>query len=549
LFPRLISDAKGQESPAPSTGRQVTLARAQPGATALEEAGIAAGPVLQAVLWSAELPIYVVAPDGRLAYANQACRALLGPAQGSDVGVAVTTLPAIAEAFERVAAGAAEFATTQSFQIHGQLRHFTGRHRRVVDEAGALAAVVGFYDDVTDHRLAEQRAAEVEERYEELARSISDWIWETDAELNLTYASLSIAKVVGLPPERLKGRPLFGFGVFEEAGLELRPVAKLVEARIPFRNRRFVVNRMRGAAPSYVQLSGLPQFDSTNGQFRGYRGIGIDVTSTVLAERERIAGRQALSRANEELRQQGQRLELALGQAQIAATAKSQFLARMSHELRTPLNAIIGFSEAAEQRIFGALSDRYADYFGNILRAGRHLLTLVSDILEASRLDAGKLWLAADAVRLSDLVRGAAGLVDARAAAKPVRIAAGAVPEGWSVRVDPMRTQQILVNLLDNAIKFSQPGGCTAIDCQLGPDGTIDVVVTDDGIGIPVAQQDLIFEHFHQITEDSRLAGPGGVGLGLTLSRQIARMMGGDILLESEPGHGSRFTVRLPRAG
>ncbi len=289
--------------------------------------------------------------------------------------------------------------------------------------------------------------------------------------------------------------------------------------------------------------------NSTNGQFRGYRGIGIDVTSTVLAERERIAGREALSRANEELRQQGQRLELALGQAQIAATAKSQFLARMSHELRTPLNAIIGFSEAAEQRIFGALSDRYADYFGNILRAGRHLLTLVSDILEASRLDAGKLWLEADAVRLSDLVRGAAGLVDARAAAKSVRIAAAAVPEGWSVRADPMRTQQILVNLLDNAIKFSQPGGRTAIDCQLGPDGMIDVVVTDDGIGIPAAQQDLVFEHFHQITEDSRLAGPGGVGLGLTLSRQIARMMGGDILLESEPGRGSRFTVRLPRAG
>jgi PAS domain S-box-containing protein len=546
LFPRLIADGDKAESPANAANREVSLTRALAVGTA--ESGQATSSVLQAMLWETDLPVYVAAADGSLCYANPACQALLGLAPAGEATIVVATVPAIAEAFERVAAGEAEFSTTQSFQIHGQLRHFVCRHRRVTDASGALSAVIGHYSDITDHRRAEQRAAEVEERYDELARSISDWVWETDAELNLTYASLSIAKVIGLPPEQLKGRALFGFGFFEDAGLELRPVSKLVEARIPFRNRRFVVNKTQGGAPSYVQLGGMPQFDAKTGQFLGYRGTGTDVTGTVLAERERIENRHALTRANEELRQQGLRLEQALGQARAAAAAKSQFLARMSHELRTPLNAIIGFSEAADHRIFGPVNDRYADYFVNILRAGRHLLTLVSDILDASRIDTGELGVEARAVRLCDLVRGAVGLVEPRAAAKGVRLEQGIAPESWALSADPIRTQQILVNLLDNAVKFTEPGGRAAIDYRFGPEGMIDIIVSDDGVGIPRAQQDLVFDKFHQITEDSGLAGPGGVGLGLTLSRQIARMMGGDILLESEPGTGSRFTVRLPRA-
>jgi PAS domain S-box-containing protein len=544
LYPRLIKDDKDGE-PQPSSappGSQL------PGGAGRVEASAALEPFMRAALAAADLPLYIAGADGRLRFATPAFQAFLGPGGTADAGQSVNLMPPIADIYARLAAGEAELRLAQSFVVQGQLRHFMGRHRRIVDSAGLLSAVVGHYIDVSDQRRAEQRAVQLEERFDDMARSVSDWVWETDANMNLSYASLSIAKVLGFPPQVLKGKYLFGFGCFEDADTELRPLANLIAARIPFRNRRFLVKRPEGEQPCYVQLSGVPVFDDQSGQFSGYRGTGTDVTRSVMAEVERLEGRRALERAHEELKRKSEHLERALQQAEAAADAKSQFLARMSHELRTPLNAIIGFSETASLRIFGVMNDRYADYFNNILRAGRHLLTLIEDILDATRIDSGKLKIEPRAVRLKDLIDSASGFVELRAAAKEVRLEVVTVPESWYLWADPVRTQQILVNLLDNAIKFTAPGGRVDVDCTARPDGKIDVVVVDSGVGIPTEQLDLVFEHFHQVDPGSLQAGHGGLGLGLAISRQLARMMHGDIFVESDVGRGSRFTVRLPSA-
>ena len=545
MYPRLIKD---DGEPTLAEAPQASAPRADAGAVVSAETAATPEALLHAAVAGMELPLYIVGPDGRLRYANPAFQALLGPGAAVEAGPSASTLPPLAEIYERLKGGQAELRMAQSFVVHGRLRHFLGQHRRMMDASGALLAVVGFYTEISEQRRAERRAAQLEERFDDLARSVSDWVWETDANMNLTYASLSIAKVLGLPPQLLKGKHLFGFGGFEDAGLESQPAASLIAARIPFRNRRFVVKQAEGGGPCYVQLSGVPVFEEASGRFVGYRGTGTDVTRAVIAEQERAEGRRALEGAHEELKQKSQHLEDALRQARAAAEAKTQFLARMSHELRTPLNAIIGFSEAASLRIFGVVNDRYADYFNNILRAGRHLLRLIEDILDATRIDSGKLRVEPRAMRLRELVEGARDLVELRAAAKQVHIEGAAIAEGWYLWVDPVRTQQILVNLLDNAIKFTPSGGRIGIECARRPDGVIDIAVWDSGVGIPADQLDRVFDHFHQVGDDSLQGGQGGLGLGLAISRQLARMMRGDIFVESEVGRGSRFTVRLPTA-
>jgi PAS domain S-box-containing protein len=540
----LILDAKASKS---STGSATSLAGAGSiGRNFSAEPGIS-DPHLRAALASAELPFYTASADGRISFTNPAFRALLGPGMQADPGQLVSTLSPISDIFRRVSGDESEFKLSQSFMILGELRHYLGHHRRIVDASGNVA-VVGFYVDVSEQRRAEQRAARFEERFDDLARSVSDWVWETDARMNFTYASLSIAKVLGLPPQVLKGKYLFGFGCFEDAGEEVPPLAELIRSRIPFRHRRFVIRPAEGGEACYVQLSGVPMFDDGTGGFVGYRGTGTDVTRIVLAERERLASREVIEKANRELTEKSDHLTRALAQARAAIEAKAQFLSRMSHELRTPLNAIIGFSEAARTRLFGALDERYVDYFEKITGAGQHLLALIEKVLDASRIGSGKLEIEPCATGLRDVMERALGSIEPRAKSKRISIAAPPRADDWLILADPARIHQVLVNVLDNAVKFTEPCGRIAVECQHGSDGMIDIVVSDSGVGIPAAQIELVFEHFHQVNGECHHAGEGGLGLGLAISRRLARMMQGDVFVESEVGRGSRVTIRIPAA-
>ena len=241
-------------------------------------------------------------------------------------------------------------------------------------------------------------------------------------------------------------------------------------------------------------------------------------------------------------------LEQARSAAESANLAKSRFLANMSHELRTPLNAILGFSEIIRDRIFGTdASDRYADYAKNIHASGSHLLGLINDILDLSKIEAGKLELDDRCVELGEEASAAMRLLEPQAKQKRVRLALElAAPS--TATADPRALRQILVNLLSNAVKFTPSGGLVSLSVTHREDFSIAITVADTGIGIKPEDMPRVFEHFGQARHDVRTRDEHGTGLGLPIVKGLVEAMGGHVEIESTPDVGTTITIVLPAA-
>jgi signal transduction histidine kinase len=233
-------------------------------------------------------------------------------------------------------------------------------------------------------------------------------------------------------------------------------------------------------------------------------------------------------------------------QLEVASQHKSEFLANMSHELRTPLNAIIGFSEVLAEKMFGDVNDKQAEYLQDILESGRHLLSLINDILDLSKIEAGRMELEASEFDLPQAIQNALTLVRERALRRGIALHHVIDDRVADIRADERKVKQILLNLLSNAIKFTPEGG--RIEVRAAPaDGLIEVSVTDSGVGIAPEDQEAVFEEFRQVgTADKKAE---GTGLGLALSRKFIELHGGRIWVTSQVGVGSTFRFTLPLRG
>jgi len=231
-------------------------------------------------------------------------------------------------------------------------------------------------------------------------------------------------------------------------------------------------------------------------------------------------------------------------QLELASRHKSEFLANMSHELRTPLNSVIGFSEVLRNRMVGEVNEKQAEYLSDIYESGEHLLALVNDILDLSKIEAGRMELNLSSFDLPAAIASALTLVRERALRHGIELASQIDPGLGGFQADKRKFKQILLNLLSNAVKFTPDGGRVEVRAKLDT-GKVEVAVRDTGVGIAPEDQQAAFEEFRQVGRHHARKSEG-TGLGLALTKRLVELHGGEIRVESAPGKGSTFTFTLP---
>ncbi|HTT79919.1 MAG TPA: PAS domain-containing sensor histidine kinase [Stellaceae bacterium] len=371
---------------------------------------------------------------------------------------------------------------------------------------------------------AEVQLWESEERFRNFAETASDWFWETDPALTVTYLSERFFEATGVSPQDLLGQPAAAVGTPILADPADTAHESMFAERRAFRGCIYRYVRAPGDE-QYWKIGGSPVFDG-DGAFLGYRGTGSNVTAEIRAE-------QALRDAKE--------------LADSANRAKSEFLANMSHELRTPLNAIMGFSEITKDRIYGERSDKYFDYARDIFNSGALLLSLIDDILDLAKIEAERVELQEEVVDLATLLQSSVLLVRQKADAAAVRVVTRIADRLPPVRADQRRLKQIILNLLSNAVKFTPAGGTISISAGVrDSDGMLEIRVRDTGIGIAPDHLAMVLEPFGQV-QNSFTRRHDGTGLGLPLVKALAELHGGSCTLTSRLGHGTEVVITLPR--
>jgi signal transduction histidine kinase len=313
------------------------------------------------------------------------------------------------------------------------------------------------------------------------------------------------------------------------------------------------------AAGDYARRVHIERGDELGALARAFGQMRTEVQATQTALRDQLGAANTLARrleaTNAQLTLAMRSADHARAEAETANRAKSDFLATMSHEIRTPINAIVGYADLMQMEIPGPLTDDQRNQLDRIRASGTHLITLVDEVLDLARIESGRMAVSENVSPASEAITAALAVVMPEARRKGLQVER--VGNGLDVCYlgDPHRVSQIMINLLSNAVKFTGAGGRIEIrmsahpgDGSHGGRGSVAIAVADTGVGIPAEKLEHIFEPFVQ-GDGGYTRAHGGVGLGLAISRNLARMMAGDVDVVSEPGRGSTFTLRLPLGG
>ena len=387
---------------------------------------------------------------------------------------------------------------------------------------GAITAILGVVREVTAEVAAEKALKDREAAFRFIAESATDMIVHHGRDGVPVFISPSVEQVLGVKAEECLGASPYKLCHAEDLPSVL---AAIEEARKSGRTVTYAY-RARHGAGHYVWLESAVRFvsDPRSGEQTGAISITRDITERKNFENELLHARE---------------------RAEAASSTKSRFLANMSHELRTPLNAIIGFSDILAREMFGPVgSERYAEYAKLINESGAMLLDLINDLLDMSKIEAGKFELHYEDLLVADTVASSLRLVTGRASEKGVAISTSIMPENLRLRADQRAVKQILLNLLSNAIKFTDASGRVEVAAE-ATDGALRLTVRDTGIGIPSDVLPRLARPFEQASNDPARA-HGGSGLGLALVKSLAQLHGGAFAIQSEQGLGTEVTVTLP---
>ena len=412
----------------------------------------------------------------------------------------------------------------------------------VIDDSGVLRYWVAARIDVSPLVMAREALAQSEATYRILAEYGTDLIMWVETTGSILYVSPACRQMLGFQPEEMVGQPVISFVSADDRRHFAARTAEMVQKGSGGGTFR-IVRKDGRVVWLECMLSMLPG--------SGSEAVvqARDVTERVLADLNLKAAARRLEEQAEALARSEAEARAARDAAEEADRAKSSFLTTMSHELRTPLNAVLGFAEVIRDELMGPIGNAtYQEYAGFIHESGTHLLALINDILDLSKIEAGRRELAPETVDVHELIETSVRLVEPKAGQGGIRLGA-IVGEGCDRMVTDMRSlKQIIVNLLSNAVKFTPSGGEVGITVARTETGAISFSVVDTGIGIPPEHIEKVFEAFHQV--DGALArAHEGTGLGLPLVRSLARMLGGDIELRSVVGKGTTAVVTLPLSG
>ena len=465
-------------------------------------------------------PTCLISPEGSVLYGNKAYHKIAGALADAGALPSQSTLGLLPQSSDYLPIAVSQ---EHKLTIDGRTEYYRARRRSLRGADGSIRATALVYESTTKLKATATALVQATTRLDDTTRLVSDWVWETDRNLVLTFVSPRVHDALGFHPREIIGRSLTDLPEKDSAKLTSMATS---ERHAPFRDIEISITHRNGESLLF-RLNGLPVYCPDNGSFLGYRGTAENITA---------------------LRQREEALIGAKESAELANRAKTEFLANMSHELRTPLNAVIGFSEIMESELLGPLgSSQYKSYAADIHESAQHLLTLINDILDVAKIEAGAHELREEEVDPVDVVGAVERLVAERAKRAGLELTVD-LPDGLPhLKADERKLKQVLLNLLSNAIKFTQDGGNIALAARRADDGGFLFEVSDSGIGIAAEDIPRAFAPFEQV--DSRLSRQfEGTGLGLPLSDGFVKLHGGCLSLESAPGLGTKAIVHLPPA-
>jgi PAS domain S-box-containing protein len=517
------------------------------------------GRLLHMVIAGAPIVLFALDRDGKFTLAEGKGLEKLGQKPGELVGRSVFEvyphIPDIREKFQRALAG----EMTSSVDRFGDLV-FESHFSPLRDDKGNLSGVIGLATDITERKQLEESHAVAKAMLRSVSRGLPVVLWTTDRDLRLTSIEGDAPIFLNIAKEKNLGRNLSELLGTEDPNSPIIAVhvrglgGKLGQVESGFRGRDYRIH--------------VHPLHDGQGQIAGCAGMAIDVTQqgnaleeirTLVTDLERrvlertaqvVTQKDELERANEQLGRAIAELEEARKRAEEASSAKSNFLTHITHELRTPLNSVIGFANVLSRNKEESLDQQDLLYLEKILANAKHLLSVINQMLDLSRIESGRLELTISPVSLPELVRETIEEMHGLIRSGVVGLLADIPAQTTPLEADEQKLKQVLINLLGNALKFTERGSVVirvATDDHHRP---VRIDVADTGIGIPQNRLNEIFEAFERAGV-AEAGGYEGTGLGLTISRSLCRLMGYDLTVESNIGKGSTFSILLDskRAG